>query len=894
MMDRPDWIKAEKLRPNVPLDRLMRREGVLDAVKNSTEQTVLLHAPAGYGKTSMLALWHDKLLRSGFKSVWVSLDEKDADPPTFICYLVAAIREANCSIEYELPHHPQVLSHQSPNALFSAVLKTLSRKSYPDFIFLDDFHLAETPHIGVIVQRILEEMPGCRLVLSSRSLPSTLGLSELRRQDRCLEITRKDLQFTTDEIQIYLGDLLEDTGYRSVFEDIAVKTEGWPISLQAIRALIRDGAAIQDAVSKASGRSSVLSDYFMERVFNSLADSQQHLLLRTASLQRVNGDLADAVCGTTTSWVLLEELERNDVFVASLDAERQWYRYHSLFAEFLVERARRQPGFDLKEIHSRASAWCLRNGAEAEAIYYALLSEDSDQVAQTLEALGGWRQAVIGDIASVIKALRVIPEGTLQRYPKVWLADIYIKVKEGEWARAREAYEKFVAMYQDATKGDSAFANALKIFDGLMTVYFDYGSKVPETILCLEELEFAVRRDDHFLQATRLSLLCGLHIITCDFDATIREGDASIQHFRQMNGLYGEVFLYFHQAQALYELGRLRDALATLKQGLDLAESHHGEGSELFAIGAVFAALFAYQTNDLSQSKRFLSIAVPIIEQCDAWAEVYIAAYATELAVAANEKDWDKVEAIRRRAEHVATDRQLLRVTEFVDNTICELRLQKGTASGSTELVRTIPGPSGASFALTELPVICAAGRELLSAGECEAAIAHFRSYAGIARKRKLVRAFMKLTLLEAIAHRQAGTKDQASALFETVLSLALFEDFKRIIIDEGQAAAGLINDIFSATTRVGTYRLRDRFLAELVVEIEAGLTSKDAVETVLSPRETDIMRSVLSGRSNREIAEVLRISQNTVKFHLKNIFQKLNVSTRFEAINVCLRENVI
>jgi LuxR family transcriptional regulator, maltose regulon positive regulatory protein len=222
------------------------------------------------------------------------------------------------------------------------------------------------------------------------------------------------------------------------------------------------------------------------------------------------------------------------------------------------------------------------------------------------------------------------------------------------------------------------------------------------------------------------------------------------------------------------------------------------------------------------------------------------------------------------------------------------LRLQKGIALGSIELERTIPGPSGESFALTEMPVICASGRKLLSAGKNEDAIALFRSYAGLARKKKQVRAFMKLTLLEAIANRQAGRQDQASALFETVLSLALFEDFKRIIIDEGQAAAGLINDIFSATSRVGTYRLRDRFLAELIVEIEAGLIRQDSVETILSPRETDIMRSVLSGRSNREIAEVLGISQNTVKFHLKNIFQKLNVSTRSEAINVCLRENVI
>lgn len=892
-MDKPFWLRAEKLRPNVPLDRLMRREGVLGALQDSTEQVILVQAPAGYGKTSVLAYWYDTILRSGLKPAWLSLDEKDADPATFICHLVAAIRSANCLIEYELPHHPQVLSQQPPDALFGSVVKTLSRKSYPDFIFLDDFHLAENPQICSIIWLILEEMPESRVVLSSRSVPSALRLSELRNQHRCCEITRKDLQFTMDEMRCYLGDLLEDAGDGSICDEVATKTEGWPISLQAIRALVRDGVGIQDAISKASGRSSVLSDYFLERVFNSLTDQQQHLLLHTAFLQRVNGDLANAVCGTSTSWALLEELERNDVFVTSLDAERQWYRYHGLFAEFLAERARRRPGFSLKEIHCRASDWCLKYGTEAEALHYALLSEDFNQVAQTLEILGGWRQAVVGDIASVVKALRMLPEDILRRHPKVWLADIYINLKEGEWARARAAYEEFVSLHQEASN-DSAFAIELKIFDGLMLAYFDHVGKVPEAISLLDELGFALRRDDHFLQATRFSLLAGLHVITGDFDAVIRDGDASIQHFRKLNALYAEVFVYYHQAQALYESGRLRDALATLGQGLDLAESHYGEGSELFAIGAAFAAHFAYQMNDLSQARRFLDIALPTIEQCDAWAEVYIVAYGTELAVAAKEGDRNQVELIRRRAEHVTTERQLLRVAEFVDDTIFELRLQKGIKQASSTPERNVRGCSEQGFSLVDLPLICSKGRQLLSKGEHEAAIAHFHKYACLARRRKMVRAFLKLTLLEAIANREAGAADQATALFETVLSLALFENFKRIIIDEGQAVAQLIKDTFSAPTRAGTYRLRDRFLAELIVEIEAGLASQESPETVLTPRETEIMRSVLSGRSNREVAEVLDISQNTVKFHLKNIFQKLNVSTRSEAINVCLRESVI
>ncbi|MEM7639131.1 MAG: LuxR C-terminal-related transcriptional regulator [Pseudomonadota bacterium] len=893
-MEQPGWIKPEKFGPNTAVTRLLMRDQILNRLAHNDRQLVLVQAAAGYGKTSVLAQWYAALTEQPGITAWVSLDEEDADPFTLICNLTAALKHAGCHLDYELPHHPNVLANLECDVVFSAMMNKLSRKTAPRFIFLDDFHLAATAATCRLIRRLLEILTETTLVLSSRSIPRAFGLSDLRSQGRCMEVSQRDLRFTKREVEAYFQDSLTVAADDPLTEKLWQRTEGWPIALFATRTLLRDGVPLNDALTQASGRSGVLSDYFMERVFSLLSEEEKALLLHTATLRRVNGDLADAVCGSNSSWAILEKLERHELFVSCLNEDRSWFRYHRLFAEFLAERARRDSSYDFAEIYGCASKWSLENGYESDALEYALQSQNSDLIAATLEAMGGWRQAVTGDMLAVIRALRAIPDARLRHYPRSWLADIYLKLKSGEWSEAWQSYEHLKKLYKAGDQQDPIFRSELTIFDGMISVYFDLKARTSDTIQALEDLELTSPRDDHFLQSTRLNLLCGLHNRTNQFQSALREGDASIRHYRALNALYGEVFLYFHQCFALFVTGRLRDAKSTLMQGMELIEEHYGKSAELYALGAAYAAAIAYEENDLVQAQAYLDEAFPIIEQCDAWIEVYFVAYETDLAIAAAHGAWDRIQETVIRAQRVARIRQLPRLEAFVRFALIDLRLryQAPIPDQDADLLQASVSDQG--FELSDLPRILAEGRNLLRQHKPDAAAAHFEKWADIHKRSDLIRGFIKLKLLEGIAKHQLGDHADAGAIFETVLSFARFEGFKRAIIEEGLAAANLIKTVSADSRESGARRLRDRFLAELISDIDTRNEDSSDDPSILSDRETDVMRQVLAGRTNREIAFALSISPNTVKFHLKNVFQKLSVSSRAEAISVCLRADVI
>lgn len=890
----PQWLVAAKLQPNSASSRLLVRTGIGKIDDHGGARLVLTHAPAGYGKTSAMAQWHREQLVSGKCAAWLSLDDQDGDPYQFLCYLIASCREAGCSVDYELPPHPHALAGSNLDFLITAVLGALSRHQAPDFVFLDDFHRAENHATSTIVRKVIAGLASTTVVLSSRTFPRETDIADLRAHGNLMEVSQDQLQFSADEIESYLGSLLTPNDRKKYCRDIAVRTEGWPIALQAIKQLIKAGKPLDQALKHASGRSGVISDYFIEQVFNTLPTEQQNLLLSTAVLERVNGDLADAICDTDNGWSILDELEKNDVFVQSQDPERQWYRFHRLFAEFIAERARRSGRVDNQKNAARAAIWFRENGYSSDALQYALSSEKPTLIAETLESIGGWRHSVLGSPSGVEKALSFLPREILQAYPRVWMAQIYAKLKKGELKTANVDSRILLERFREKASPNTALFNELVVFDGLIAVYCDHHSRMSEHIERLNSMVATADRDDHFLHATRLNLLCGLYARTSEYSNAIAAGEASIHHYRKFGSLYGEVFIYFHQCFIFYRQGRLRDANATLNQGLDLAASHFGKESELYAIGAAFAALFSYDQNDRTSARRHLIVALPVIEQCDAWAEVFVAGYGASLSLAASQNKWEEAEQIHDRASATAAFRQLPRVSKFVDVYFQDLKIRRhGAKDKAPKPSRTI-SPVSVALEFDLFPSVCAHGRLLLHSGEYTKAVTFIAEHIELAREKQMIRAFITLSLLCAIAHRGAGDIDLASKRFEEVLGYALFEDFKRPIIDEGLIIAELIHDIENLASQQRSNRLRDKFLAELLAEISADYETDNDSEQLLSNRERDVLRGLIHGRSNREVSESLGISQNTVKFHLKNVFQKLGVSSREDAVRVSLRDRVL
>ena len=854
-------------------------------------RVAVLHAPAGFGKSALLAHWHQSLIARGVPTAWLSLDENDRDLFQFLGYVMEAIRSCGLVSGAQVFPPPSGVPGAPSGAMVDAVVTELAKCAATVVLILDDFHRAESPENCRAVNRFFSVLPtNIHIAISTREYPSALSLADLRTREDLLEIDYSALQFSELEIASWLGALMDDSVPGDWAAQLHERTEGWPIALQTVRRWLIEGMLPRDTLEQVSGRSSDLSDYFMEQVFDNLDTAVQRFLMKTSILERVNGDLANLLCETDDAWATLEDLERRDLFVQSLDRERVWYRYHRLFAEFLQERMRRRFDSDPLRLHRTASSWFREQGFVTEAIQHALASREARTVAGLFESLGGWHHALKGHVGVLERALSIVDDELLATHPRLWLGKIFLAVRRGETEQAESMFERLVNE-SAGTGGDDEIGSELSIMRSLLNSYADCDITDGE-LDRLERLSESLDRDNDPMHAVRCNLQCVMQARRGGFDACMAAGDKAIRHFRAMGSVFGETFIYFHEGYACMEQGRLRDADVLYGVGHDLALEHFGADSDLAAIAGAFLAETAYEKNNVTEAKRHLDSSLPHIERFDAWLEVYVAAYTTAMKLARFAPERESVSEIRTRARATAVSRRLPRLRVIVDMQELELDFlsrDRPVEHRRVEAVDVSMRGVADHLVLHRLHASVQA-RWYLQSGDFDRATALLENECRRSRQLGLMRSFVSFSVLLAIARWERGAHDAAVAAFEAALAPSLFEGIKRPFVDEGEALVKVIGDLTRASESRRGNRLRDRFLAELTMEIGATSARPETGRDELTPRERDVLRYLVQGRSNREIAEALPISANTVKFHLKNIFGKLGVTTRKDAVTASIR----
>lgn len=886
-----DWVIRSKLAPPMLPRLLLSRERLVRKLDLALERrATVLHAPAGFGKTLLLADWHQALQARAIPSAWLSLDEHDRDLVQFLRYLMEALRSCGMVSGAQLLPPPTGVANAPESAMVGAVLTELAKRDGAGVVVLDDFHRADSPENCRAINQLLSRLPAnTHLVLSTREYPAGLSLADLRAREALLEIDHADLQFSKQEIEEWLGAQVEQ-GAGDWSEQLQARTEGWPIALNTVHRWLTEGTPPLQVLEQLSGRNSDLSDYFLEQVFDNLEPALRSFLMKTSILERINGDLANLLCETSDSWVTLEELERRDLFVENLDREHLWYRYHRLFAEFLQERARRLDG-QMAHLHEVASGWFQEQGLISEAIQHALASRAPETVADLFESIGGWHHALKGHFGALERALGIVDDPHPATHPRLWLSRIFLMVRRGKVEQAESLFERLAPQPTSADGGDPEINSELSIMRSLLNRYADRDIGDAE-IERLEQLSGFLQPDNDLMHAVRCNLLCVMHAKRCDLDACMAAGDKAIRHFRAMGSVFGETFIYFHEGYVCMEQGRLRDAEALYGAGRDLALEHFGEESDLAAIASAFLAEAAYERNNLTEAQRLLDFSLPHIERFDAWLEVYVAAYTTAMKLVRFTAQGESVRELRNRARATAKRRGLPRLRTIVDLQLRELDYLDETAEASQDEGEVEQGfnPRAADpLALRRLQIGVLA-RSYLSSGDAVRAIALLQDHCGRCREDGRIRSFVSHSVLLATAHWALGARGDAVNAFEQALAPSLFEGIKRPFIDEGEALAQVIGNLTDASERQRGNRIRDRFLAELGLELGELEKTTQSDGDQLTGREREVLRHLIQGRSNREIAEAMPVSINTVKFHLKNIFGKLGVSTRKDAISASLR----
>ena len=387
------WVAKAKLAPSIRSDILIPRQGVRRVLgEAASHRAILVHAPAGYGKTSALAQWREALKRQSAHISWLTLDQYDAKPGRFLAYLSASCLAADFPIDRKLPKYLSEVSRFDAEKEVSAFTTALQRCEGRHIILLDNFHDADVPSVSAIVRSMLTDLPrNFQIVVASRKYPSKIGLADLLARDNAVVITEENLKFTPQEAEAYLQLILGSTKSRNICEALIEQSEGWPIAVQWYGRQLHRGKGMEEALHQLNGRNVFLSDYFTELVLDRQSEDIQEFLLKTAILNSINGNLANYVCGIRSGWEILERLNSDNLFVRRVGEDGEWYIYHKLFRQYLEARALRKTSIHSPLIYEKAAAWCLENDNKEQALNYARLSQSPEAIGLTLEALGGWQ-----------------------------------------------------------------------------------------------------------------------------------------------------------------------------------------------------------------------------------------------------------------------------------------------------------------------------------------------------------------------------------------------------------------------------------------------------------------------------------------------------------------------
>ena len=844
----------------------------------------LISAPAGFGKTTLLSEWlHGKLAATPpVQSAWLSLDPGDNDPARFLAYLVAALQGIEPGLgkavlgAYRSPQPPPT------EALWAALINELAQLPVPIVLVLDDYHLIEAQTIHSMLGFLLEYLPAqMHLVIATRADPP-LALSRLRARGQMTEVRVDDLRFAPAEATAFLNRAM---GLQLTEEEISVlqsRTEGWIAGLQLAalsvesRGLDRSSRDLPPFVRDFAGDDRYVVDYLVEEVLRSQPEPVQAFLLQTSILSRLGASLCDAVMGQAGSRVMLQTLERSNLFVVALDHKRAWYRYHQLFADLLRQRLGQSQPEQIPVLHRRASEWYEQNGWEAEAVEHALAAGDYERAAQLIVQFQ-WAMVARGERATVLGWLGALPGEMVREQPRLgltaaWglLATMDLDAVEPRLRDAERAVRALPGTDQSpALLGEIATVRA--------TVASLRGD-LPRSIEFSREALVHLPEEGLFLRGIVTNVLGTGYEASGETKAASQTFAQAADLCRQAGNLVMALIALCNLGRMLELQGQLRQAQVTYRQALEFAAEQGEPLLPVTGLAHVGLAALQLEWNNLPGAARHLQEGIGLGQRLGiveiqvvghtVLAQVHQAQGATSKA----QEAIDEVERLEQEyrvsagtAARMAASRARLWIAQG------DLASAARWARGSgLDLDAGLPYPrEDEQITLAWL---------LLAQGEPVKAAKLLESLLAAAETQGRLGSAIEILALQALALQEQRETEGALAALGKSLSLAEPEEYVRTFINKGQPMADLLRRLIAST-------VASAYASDLFAAFDPSASAGQPLVEPLSERELEVLGGIAAGLSNREIAEELVITVGTTKWHINNIFGKLQVSRRTEAV---------
>lgn len=853
---------------------------------------ILISAPAGSGKTALAAAWLHDLRRSpnAPTAAWLSLDAGDNDPARFWSYVVGALQTVDPSLGAAALAGLQAPSPPPSETTVSQLINDVAAWPKPIVLVLDDYHFIDTPIIHQAVEYLVAHLPAhWRLVITTRSDPP-LPLARLRARGQLLEVRAADLRFTFDETAHFLNHNMGLNLAPADVAALAARTEGWIAGLQLVALSVQGRSDQAEFVRAFTGSHAYIVDYLIDEVLEQQPPDAQEFLLSTSILDRLCGPLADVVVGRRDGQQWLEHFQRHNIFVLPLDDERRWYRYHHLFADVLGQLLRSRQPERLPELHRRASAWFEQHDLPAEAIDHAFAAGDMERAADLIErsveellkrsqhyTVNGW--------------CKRLPDALVLARPRLSLA----RANTLLFMHELEAVERYLHAVEETAVHDP---QADRLRGDALTIRARLANRRNDFSRAIEIIQDALQiiPPDEPLRRGQALLIFGIASFYHDrCDAAIRAFAAAAQLAEQAGDFHSALNAIGNQAITQMLTGKLHAPAVILQHALDLAQrqavaKNYGAGALHRYLSAIY-----YEWNDLPAAAGHALTALKLSQaSAEPYASMLDNAYLAR--VYRTQGDLPAAAEALATAWQIAREHQLPRLSTIE---VTALQVRHWLATGELDEVRAWVRSCGLSAddELTALqePVYIALARAQLATGEDEAATRLLARLCAGAKAAGRLMSVIEVQVLQALRLYGKGRSADAQELLMQTLALAEPEGFIRLFVDEGEVLRRLVVDALAQPGLFDEARLRSyaqRLLAaypSIADETASAIAAKSqAVDTLVEPltdRELAVLRLIAAGLSDRQAAAQLVVAVGTIKRHLNNLYGKLGVRSRTQAI---------
>lgn len=900
---------------------LVKRPGLLarlvqESGRENGSRLILISAPAGYGKTTLLSEWAAGQPKEGV--AWLSLDESDNEPGRFWSYFLLALERA-----YPGLAAPTLALLQAPNPpgveeILTRLLNALTDSKGTVRLVLDDYHLITNGSIEQGLTFLVEHLPPrMHLLIASRRDPA-LPLARLRVRDQLLEIRTSDLRFDLAETADFLNRAMHSNLAESEIAALTERTEGWVAGLQlaalALRAQNHNIKEPVETLPTFSGNHQHVVEYLAAEVLAKQSQTVQDFLLQTSIVERLNPELGEALTGQKC-WLLLRQLEQANLFLIRLDNSSNWYRYHHLFAEFLLNRLRESDPARLNELHRRASRWYEANGLTVEAVSHALSALDYETAARLIEQEGLQRLMAHGEVGTLAGWLEKLPPELVHARPHLLVTLAWVHLFSGQLDIAEASLTRLkleTGLTQTANEllferacppdgPDRELLTALLVTQATLATRRERNESAIS--LAKQALDRLPAEETLFRSAMFLDL-GSAYSIRGDMSAARAAFEQAIAISRAGRNLIVELVTISRLGYVERECGRLQRVAWLLHAALGKVTSHRPDGTELrLPIGGLICGSFApllYEWNDLAGVRRYILETLELSPYL-ASKELAVSGYFGLAMLALAEGQPEQARQLVEQAEELRASVGIKgKFGSFFAARCGQIYLALGDLAAARQLLeeKNVARLGEPVYEREDEQILL--GRLWLAEGHVHAALDWFERLHAAALTGNRVGKVWLIQVLQVKVLCAAGRTGEALNLLAATLQQTEAEGYVRLYLDEGQEMAGLLH-------RLADHNQPSAYLNRLLAAFARtpgtlalpaktpGLPVSQSAKPSLSHREMEVL-ALLTDQENdyTHIAGQLVISPSTLKKHLHRIYARLGAKNRRQAVSMAIENGLV